>query len=100
MQLRAAVTVSIFQELAKRITAKKTTQHGDMLFPQECVDHLLACENLDQPGNCPTGMDSNVWQTLCKMRRIKMESEFRVQMRNISFTFKPNINLHIPAKKL
>ncbi|XP_053698844.1 cilia- and flagella-associated protein 43 [Sabethes cyaneus] len=79
VQLRAAVTVSIFQDLAKRITAKKVPQHSDILFPQECLEHLSACENLDQTNNCPTGMDSTVWQTLCKMRRIKMESEFRLK---------------------
>ncbi|XP_055523001.1 cilia- and flagella-associated protein 43 [Wyeomyia smithii] len=79
VQLRAAVTVSIFQDLAKRITAKKTCQSSDMLIPHECIDHLAACESLDNVNNCPTGMDSNVWQTLCKMRRIKIESEFRLK---------------------
>lgn len=78
-QLRAVVTVSIFQDLAKRITAKKASQPSNILLPQECVDYLAACDSLDQTSNSPAGMDTNLWQTLCKMRRIKMESEFRLK---------------------
>ncbi|XP_065080968.1 cilia- and flagella-associated protein 43 [Ochlerotatus camptorhynchus] len=78
-QLRAVVSVSIFQDLAKRITAKKASQQSNTLLPQECVDYLAACDSLDQASNCPAGMDTNLWQTLCKMRRIKMESEFRLK---------------------
>ncbi|XP_058814019.1 cilia- and flagella-associated protein 43 isoform X2 [Topomyia yanbarensis] len=78
-QLRAAITVSVFQDLAKRITVKKANQKSKILLPQECVDHLSACEILDNTTHCPAGMDSNMWHTLCKMRRFKMESEFRLK---------------------
>ncbi|XP_055586101.1 cilia- and flagella-associated protein 43 isoform X2 [Uranotaenia lowii] len=78
-QLRAVVTVSIFQDLAKRITSKKGSHHTDVLLPQECVEYLTACDVLDQQSNCPAGMDANLWQTLCRMRRIKLESEFRMK---------------------
>lgn len=86
-QLRSIVTVSVFQDMAKRIVAKKTPgTHGNLLLPKECQDYLAHCESLDQPSNCPAGMDSSLWQTLIKMRRIKIESEFRVsvaEFRNI-----------------
>ncbi|XP_052868126.1 cilia- and flagella-associated protein 43 [Anopheles cruzii] len=79
-QLRSIVTVSIFQDMAKRIVAKKTAgAHGNLLLPKECTDYLGHCETLDQPSNCPAGMDSSLWQTLIKMRRIKIESEFRLK---------------------
>uniref|UniRef100_A0A1Q3G5D0 Cilia- and flagella-associated protein 43 n=1 Tax=Culex tarsalis TaxID=7177 RepID=A0A1Q3G5D0_CULTA len=78
-QLRAVVTVSIFQDLAKRITAKKVNQQSNILLPPECIEFLAACDSLDQMSNCPAGMDLNMWQTLCKMRRIKLESEFRLK---------------------
>uniref|UniRef100_A0A182PAH6 Cilia- and flagella-associated protein 43 n=1 Tax=Anopheles epiroticus TaxID=199890 RepID=A0A182PAH6_9DIPT len=79
-QLRSIVTVSVFQDMAKRIVAKKTPgTHGNLLLPKECQDYLAHCETLDQPSNCPAGMDSSLWQTLIKMRRIKIESEFRLK---------------------
>ncbi|XP_041787290.1 cilia- and flagella-associated protein 43 isoform X1 [Anopheles merus] len=79
-QLRSIVTVSVFQDMAKRIVAKKTPgTHGNLLLPKECQDYLAHCESLDQPSNCPAGMDSSLWQTLIKMRRIKIESEFRLK---------------------
>ncbi|XP_049282086.1 cilia- and flagella-associated protein 43 [Anopheles funestus] len=79
-QLRSIVTVSVFQDMAKRIVAKKTAgTHGNLLLPKECQDYLAHCETLDQPSNCPAGMDSSLWQTLIKMRRIKIESEFRLK---------------------
>ncbi|XP_055617976.1 cilia- and flagella-associated protein 43 isoform X2 [Toxorhynchites rutilus septentrionalis] len=78
-QLRAVVTLSVYQDMAKRIMAKKISQQSNILLPQECVDYLLTCDSLDQPSNCPAGMDNNMWQTLCKMRRIKIESEFRLK---------------------
>ncbi|XP_035783093.1 cilia- and flagella-associated protein 43-like [Anopheles albimanus] len=79
-QLRSIVTVSVFQDMAKRIVAKKTAgTHGNLLLPRECQDYLGHCETLDQPSNCPAGMDGSLWQTLTKMRRIKIESEFRLK---------------------
>ncbi|XP_058119891.1 cilia- and flagella-associated protein 43 [Anopheles ziemanni] len=79
-QLRSIVTVSVFQDLAKRIVAKKTAgTHGNLLLPKECLDYLTHCETLDQQSNCPAGMDGSLWQTLIKMRRIKIESEFRLK---------------------
>ncbi|XP_050088798.1 cilia- and flagella-associated protein 43 [Anopheles aquasalis] len=79
-QLRSIVTVSVFQDMAKRIVAKKTAgTHGNLLLPRECQDYLGHCETLDQPSNCPAGMDNSLWQTLTKMRRIKIESEFRLK---------------------
>ncbi|ETN66971.1 hypothetical protein AND_001235 [Anopheles darlingi] len=79
-QLRSIVTVSVFQDMAKRIVAKKTAgTHGNLLLPRECQDYLGHCETLDQPTNCPAGMDASLWQTLTKMRRIKIESEFRLK---------------------
>uniref|UniRef100_A0A182XWT8 Cilia- and flagella-associated protein 43 n=1 Tax=Anopheles stephensi TaxID=30069 RepID=A0A182XWT8_ANOST len=79
-QLRSIVTVSVFQDMAKRIVAKKTPgTHGNLLLPKECQDYLAHCDSLDQTSNCPAGMDSSLWQTLIKMRRIKIESEFRLK---------------------
>uniref|UniRef100_A0A182NFS1 Cilia- and flagella-associated protein 43 n=1 Tax=Anopheles dirus TaxID=7168 RepID=A0A182NFS1_9DIPT len=79
-QLRSIVTVSVFQDMAKRIVAKKTVgTHGNLLLPKECQDYLGHCDTLDQPSNCPAGMDNSLWQTLIKMRRIKIESEFRFE---------------------
>uniref|UniRef100_A0A1B0EX10 Uncharacterized protein n=1 Tax=Phlebotomus papatasi TaxID=29031 RepID=A0A1B0EX10_PHLPP len=61
----------------KRVIARNLSKSGPPL-PQECFDYLNLIEQIDQPSNCPT-MDEKLWDLLCRMRRIKIESEFKVR---------------------
>ena len=76
--MRAQITSPILQELAKRATSKKMSQNTRLL-PTECIDYLQGVDSLDQVPSSVHGIDINSWQILCKMRRIKIESEFKIK---------------------
>lgn len=78
LQMRAQITSPILLDVAKRVASKKISQHVKLL-PSECVEYLHGCDLLDQVASSTTGIDSNSWQILCKMRRIKIESEFKIK---------------------
>jgi hypothetical protein len=78
LQMRAQITSPILLEVAKRVTSKKLSQHIKLL-PPECIEFLNGIDALDQVSSSTTGIDVNSWQVLCKMRRIKIESEFKIK---------------------
>lgn len=57
---------------------RNTDTVGMPLF-QDCYDFLNLLEQHDQSSNCPNIMDERLWDLLCRMRRAKVESEFRVR---------------------
>ncbi|XP_059620690.1 cilia- and flagella-associated protein 43-like, partial [Phlebotomus argentipes] len=75
--MRAWATSVILMDLARRVISRNVSKSGPPL-PQECFDYLNLIEQIDQPANCPT-MDEKLWDLLCRMRRIKIESEFKVR---------------------
>lgn len=76
--MRAQITSPILLEVAKKVASKKMSQHLQLL-PSECVEYLNGVDALDQVPSATTGIDSNSWQILCKMRRIKIDSEFKIK---------------------
>lgn len=76
--MRAQITSPILLEVAKRVSSKKMS-HQVKLLPSECIDYLQGVDTLDQVSSSTTGIDANSWQILCKMRRIKIESEFKIK---------------------
>lgn len=76
--MRAQITSPILLEVAKRVSSKKLSHHIKLL-PSECVEYLHGVDILDQVSSSTTGIDANSWQILCKMRRIKIESEFKIK---------------------
>lgn len=76
--MRAQITSPILLEVAKRISSKKLSHHIKLL-PPECIEYLHGADLLDQVSSSTTGIDPNSWQILCKMRRIKIESEFKIK---------------------
>lgn len=78
LQMRAQITSPILLEVAKRVSSKKQSHHIKLL-PSECLEYLHGVDLLDQVTSSTTGIDHNSWQILCKMRRIKIESEFKIK---------------------
>jgi hypothetical protein len=78
LQMRAQITAPILLEVAKRVASKKIIQYVKLL-PSECTEFLNGIDSLDQVSTSTTGIDSASWQVLCKMRRIKIESEFKIK---------------------
>lgn len=78
LQMRAQITSPILQEVAKRVAIKKLSQNINLL-PSECIEYLNGVDVLDQVASSTTGIDNVSWNILCKMRRIKIESEFKIK---------------------
>ena len=49
------------------------------LLPAECLEFLTGLDTLNQVSSSTTGIDPTSWTQLCKMRRIKVESEFKLK---------------------
>lgn len=77
-QMRAWQTAAILQDMARRVNAADLTVNGPPL-PQDCFAYLQLIEQVDKFSNAPNLMDQNLWQILCKMRRVKIEIEFKVR---------------------
>lgn len=77
-QMRAWQTAAILQDMARRVNAADLTISGPPL-PQDCFDYLQLIEQVDKFNNAPNLMDQSLWQILCKMRRVKIEIEFKVR---------------------
>lgn len=76
-QMRASSTPTILLELSKRLILRNLNY--DSPLPQDCYEYLLAVDQIDNYTHAPNVMDENMWQTLCRMRRIKIESEFKIK---------------------
>lgn len=76
-QMRAWQTASILQDMARRVNTADTTVTGPPL-PEDCFEYLNLIDQVEKFSNAPNLMDQNLWQILCKMRRVKIEIEFKV----------------------
>jgi uncharacterized coiled-coil protein SlyX len=79
LQMRLQITSPILMEVAKRVASKKLSQTHFQLLPTECIEYLHGIDVLDQVASSTTGIDVTSWSILCKMRRVKIESEFRIK---------------------
>lgn len=68
-------SATILSEMADRIG---TSSSGGALLPEDAIQYLQLMDAADKVNNAPNFIDANGWQILCKMRRSKIENEFRV----------------------
>lgn len=76
--MRAWQTAAILQDMAKRVNTGDCSTNGPPL-PEVCFTHLEYLEKVDRFSNAPNLMDQTNWPILCKMRREKIEVEFKVR---------------------
>lgn len=76
--MRAIQTSNILQDMARRVNAADVSVNGPPI-PEECFTYLHLIDQVDKFSNAPNLMDQNLWQILCKMRRVKIEIEFKVR---------------------
>lgn len=76
--MRAWQTANILYDMAKRVNTGDCSVTGPPL-PEDCFNYLILINQVDKYSNAPNLMDQNVWQILCKMRRVKIEIEFKVR---------------------
>lgn len=77
-QMRAWQTAAILQDMAKRVNIGDCSTNGPPL-PEVCFTHLEYLEKVDKFSNAPNLMDQTNWPILCRMRREKIEVEFKVR---------------------
>lgn len=70
-------SATILNEMADRIGTSGSGS-GGALLPEDAIQYLQLIDAADKVNNAPNFIDSNAWQILCKMRRSKIENEFRV----------------------
>lgn len=75
--MRAWQTPAILLDMARRINTADSSADGPPL-PEECFQYLGLIEASEKFSNAPNLMDQASWQIVCKMRRIKIETEFKV----------------------
>lgn len=68
--------------MADRVVASGSSS-GGVLLPDDSIQYLQLIDAADKVNNAPNFIDANAWQILCKMRRTKIENEFRVIDSNI-----------------
>lgn len=71
-------TSAILNDMARRVITRNLESSGPPLH-EDCFEFLKTLEQHDQATNCPNIMDDRLWEWLCRMRRSKVESEFRVR---------------------
>lgn len=69
---------TILEAMAKRINPIIKDEMDETLLSDECYQYLNSVEAADKFTNAPSSLDQTVWNQLCKMRRSKIEIEFRV----------------------
>lgn len=69
---------AILNEMANRVITCGAKMSIEML-PDDCTHFLSFLDGADKYSNAPNFIDQTAWQTLCKMRRQKIENEFRVK---------------------
>lgn len=76
--MRAWQTAAILQDMANRVNGADLSRTGPPL-PIECFDYLSNLDQIDKFSNAPNLLDTNLWSIFCKMRRVKIEVEFKVR---------------------
>lgn len=82
--MRAWQTPAILSDMAKRINTGDTSCNGPPL-PDECFQYLGLIEATEKFSNAPNLVDANSWVIICKMRRIKIEMEFKVNHETLKY---------------
>lgn len=56
----------------------KNDEFSKTILSDECIQYLSAIDASDKYSNAPNALDQTVWNQLCKIRRSKIEIEFKV----------------------
>ncbi|XP_055377896.1 cilia- and flagella-associated protein 43 [Condylostylus longicornis] len=77
-QQKASATATIYNELANIIISKSSLKDTFPL-PPDCYEYLNLLENNDHFSQAPSIIDQKLWEILCRLRRAKIDSEFRLK---------------------
>lgn len=83
-RLTTCESPTILAAMAKQVITSQQQQvpnETTTLLSNECTQYLQSIEAADKFSNAPNAIDQSAWNHLCRMRRSKIEMEFKVSRR-------------------
>lgn len=78
-RLTTCQSPTILNAMAQHVAAATNTYEiSNTILPDECFQYLQSVEAADKFSNAPNSIDQTAWNHLCRMRRSKIEVEFKV----------------------
>lgn len=78
MQQRAQTSVILLKELSRHTASADRPS----FLPPEHLDYLKGLDHIDNYSNAPPIINEDIWATLCRARRLKVECELKVGYSN------------------
>ncbi|KAJ9595407.1 hypothetical protein L9F63_013391, partial [Diploptera punctata] len=72
---KAQLSVTLLNELSRCTTSTDKSS----FFPTEYLDFLKALDGIDNYSNSPPIINEELWNSLCRIRRLKLESELKTR---------------------
>lgn len=64
--------------MSKRVISSNPKDQDETKLSDECLQYLQSIDAADKFSNAPNSIDQTAWNHLCRMRRSKIETEFKV----------------------
>lgn len=77
-RLTSCQSSTILAAMAKRVITSNQKNQDETILSDECLQYLQSIESADKFSNAPNSIDQTAWNHLCRMRRSKIETEFKV----------------------
>lgn len=65
--------------MAKRVNSQNKKDPDATILSDECLQYLQSLDAADKFSNAPNSIDQAAWNHLCRLRRSKIETEFKVK---------------------
>ncbi|XP_034245363.1 cilia- and flagella-associated protein 43 isoform X2 [Thrips palmi] len=75
IQLKALVSATLLNEVGRCAVAGKKPSY----LPPECLEVLKGIDFLDSASNAPPNMNPDTWANVCRLRRQRIESEWKIK---------------------
>lgn len=77
-RLTTCQSPTILAAMAKRVNVVNQKYQDETILSDECIQYLQSLDAADKFSNAPNSIDQTAWNHLCRMRRVKIETEFKV----------------------
>lgn len=79
-RLTTCQSPTILAAMAKRVISSNPRDQDETKLSDECLQYLQSIDAADKFSNAPNSIDQTAWSHLCRMRRSKIETEFKVKL--------------------
>lgn len=78
-RLTTCQSPTILMAMAKRVNSQNKKDPDATILSDECLQYLQSLDAADKFSNAPNSIDQAAWNHLCRLRRSKIEIEFKVK---------------------